>query len=65
MDDKSFKLLGKYLPSTYAQQAQDSQNTRTFLTNQLLEKVGQSTKFQAVVFEVIKTSFFLCPEQVA
>ena len=39
MDETSFKLLGKYLPSTYVQQAKDAQNTREFLTNQLLEKV--------------------------
>ncbi|XP_032783680.2 O-phosphoseryl-tRNA(Sec) selenium transferase isoform X1 [Daphnia magna] len=38
MDETSFKLLAKYLPSTYVQQAKDARNTTNFLFNQLLEK---------------------------
>lgn len=40
MDDKSLKLLGKYLPQTYLQQASDARNVQQSIVNQLLEKVS-------------------------
>jgi hypothetical protein len=45
MDDTSFKLLAKYLPSTYVQQAKDARNSQNFLINQLLEKVNRKKYF--------------------
>ena len=41
MNDHSFKLMEKYIPATYVQQAQDARRTRANLVNQLLEKVHQ------------------------
>ena len=43
MNDHSFKLMEKYIPATYVQQAQDARRTRANLVNQLLEKVHQLT----------------------
>jgi len=38
MDETSFKLLEKFVPLTYINQAKDAQNTTQLLINQLLEK---------------------------
>ncbi len=46
MDETSFKLLAKYLPSTYVQQAKDARNSQNFLINQLLEKVNRKIIFR-------------------
>jgi hypothetical protein len=48
MDDTSFKLLAKYLPSTYVQQAKDARNSQNFLINQLLEKVNRKIIFRLI-----------------
>jgi len=57
MDETSFKLLEKFVPLTYINQAKDAQNTTQLLINQLLEKVFSISK--NVSFSSSNVTYFL------
>lgn len=65
MDDTSFKLMEKLIPSTYIQQAKDARNTRELLVNQLLEKVFSSICINFMFFFILSMNQLLFTEKVA